>query len=492
MLLWFAHTCAADGKVWGTADTTMPAQQAIIQFSEGKQVMVIETSFEGEGTNFAWVIPVPSEPVVEEVPGWVFDALVNSYSLKVTRVKPDQFFAIIIGGGWLVFVLLGSRRFRRRDGANVLATIVALMLLIIVTDRFRPRAGLSAGADLVSVHSVFESGDFSIKVASSNEPERMVNWLQEDGFEVSPEAQKVIGDYVKEGWFFVTSKLRDQVGQKGTRKLPALKMSFATDRPIYPMRLTGLQETDLELRLFCFGESGFDVEGMKTVTCRKPRYPEMGEAPEFYRRSWGGIVNPELREVVGESSVMTVLQGVFSPEGMSQDLRLNQTKYRSFHLPVMGKRELVLKTIEYVFLLLVYPITIILWLCLGRSKRIVAIGCVLSLIITLVVILRLHHYVRILESSSDNEEELNRGALLRDLRSNLIEPENSTFEQIEERFDDLCVDSKITQGLITEDYGSLVPLSAWVRRVEDGEREFVFYDYRMFPYATNRFGEGED
>src|SRR5438128_11506531 len=37
----------------------IPNQQAMIHFSDGLERLVIETSSLGEGTNFAWVVPLP-------------------------------------------------------------------------------------------------------------------------------------------------------------------------------------------------------------------------------------------------------------------------------------------------------------------------------------------------------------------------------------------------------------------------------------------------
>ena len=44
------------------AKVEIPEQQALIHYSGGVERLVIETSFPGEGTNFAWVVPLPSTP----------------------------------------------------------------------------------------------------------------------------------------------------------------------------------------------------------------------------------------------------------------------------------------------------------------------------------------------------------------------------------------------------------------------------------------------
>lgn len=62
-------TMLADGKFFPPtalpANVTIPDQRALIHFTNGIERLVIETRFVGEGTNFAWVVPLPSQPVIE-------------------------------------------------------------------------------------------------------------------------------------------------------------------------------------------------------------------------------------------------------------------------------------------------------------------------------------------------------------------------------------------------------------------------------------------
>jgi hypothetical protein len=64
-------TALADGMVFSEpevhAKIEIPNQQALIQFADGVEELVIETSFLAEGTNFAWVVPLPSVPEIEPV-----------------------------------------------------------------------------------------------------------------------------------------------------------------------------------------------------------------------------------------------------------------------------------------------------------------------------------------------------------------------------------------------------------------------------------------
>ena len=68
----------ADGKVFlsiatgsDEASSTMPRQRAIIAFKDGVQHLAIDTAFTGAGEEFAWLVPLPSEPeILPRSTGW--------------------------------------------------------------------------------------------------------------------------------------------------------------------------------------------------------------------------------------------------------------------------------------------------------------------------------------------------------------------------------------------------------------------------------------
>jgi hypothetical protein len=69
----------ADGKVLShqpaMAEATIPDQRALICWSNGVERLVIETRFAGDGTNFAWIVPLPSQPEIEAATPGVFATL---------------------------------------------------------------------------------------------------------------------------------------------------------------------------------------------------------------------------------------------------------------------------------------------------------------------------------------------------------------------------------------------------------------------------------
>ncbi len=67
----------ADGTVFvqGIAKPRIPDQSALITFDGKTERLVIETAIEGEGAEFAWVVPVPSIPKVEAATPGLFPTL---------------------------------------------------------------------------------------------------------------------------------------------------------------------------------------------------------------------------------------------------------------------------------------------------------------------------------------------------------------------------------------------------------------------------------
>lgn len=69
----------ADGKVFPPvatpAEVTIPDQRALISWANGMERLIIETRLAGSGTNFAWVVPLPSRPTVEPATSGLFPTL---------------------------------------------------------------------------------------------------------------------------------------------------------------------------------------------------------------------------------------------------------------------------------------------------------------------------------------------------------------------------------------------------------------------------------
>ena len=411
------------------ATVTIPDQRALICFSNGTERLVIETRFTGAGTNFAWVVPLPAKPVVEEATTGLFPTLQVLFRPQIVTDVP-QYLPWISGLIWIGYVFLFARptgRMSRLDIAScvlvavciasaqgseqipkvawialgVLALIclifilallrhwradmyvvaVALLALFITLQllaacsyitSWRAESILAGPAfwffvwmDLVLVISLAISkqaarivcavllffliltivasllpvaaqtrnldsrsvsvpvqaitvlqrkvvGIFDTTTIASDDATALQKWLTENGYSVPTNAGPVIADYVKGGWVFVATKIRRDETVPDTLTPHPLSFTFKTDKPVYPMRLTGLANGTLSVDLYVFSTTRAAAPHFTVISCTQP-----------------GIVHPLLAKWTAGLPVATKLSGTLTANDMRQDVWLDQKPFGS-------------------------------------------------------------------------------------------------------------------------------------------------------------------
>jgi hypothetical protein len=99
----------------------IPIQRALIKYRDGSETLIIESTLDGGGRNFGWVIPVPGEPLrFEKISPGLLKTLSVQIRPKINHVRPDRgifglpvyvFFAILIAIGCFCVVLWGIKGF---------------------------------------------------------------------------------------------------------------------------------------------------------------------------------------------------------------------------------------------------------------------------------------------------------------------------------------------------------------------------------------------
>jgi hypothetical protein len=163
-------------------------------------------------------------------------------------------------------------------------------------------------------------GVFDTATIASRDPKALQNWLRENGFVVSAETDPVIASYVKEGWVFVASKIRRDLAELQTSTPHPLSFTFKTPRPVYPMRLTGINNGPLRVELYVFGPERASAPHFKVERCTHPDYPQPSEKWSRNPAEALPIVHPLLRQWVGGSPVATKLTATLTPADMQQDV----------------------------------------------------------------------------------------------------------------------------------------------------------------------------
>lgn len=312
----FAH---ADGKVFAkVSGATIPDQRALIHYADGVETLVVQTAFSGEGTNFAWVVPVPARPEVSAIKPWFFDNLEMVFRPKIfDDLRGAPFFfgifylfvvPLLVLLIWVIVVPKQKYRFIE------IMIVVAIMGLLAASSipnfvRARGAATPSVVDESVSVLERKNAGVFETVTLSSTDGDALSAWLEKNGFHVSDADRPVIREYVNEKWFFVASRIRRDALNGKNAKLHPLAFRFKTDKPVYPLRLTGVNNSECRIDLYVFGDSMAAAPGFETDACGKPFYPEIETLKPFQesdgqRRPDVGalrIRNPELRKIDGDA-----------------------------------------------------------------------------------------------------------------------------------------------------------------------------------------------
>jgi len=368
----------ADGKVFrqvemATGPVTIPDQRALICWSNGVERLVIETSFQGSGSNFAWVVPVPAPPQIEEAPPGLFPTLEYLFRPSIRQVEPlwplAGLLVILIawfikrpplkrGSSWAGIGLAAALSLFLGPELRVLALAIAPLSMLAIslranTGKLPSRAvdalvvflivGIAAGLLLPALGTASVSGvadvpqskvtlinrvrtaSYDATVVRASEPEVLMAWLRTNRFDASEAIRPVLADYIRSNWVFVATRMHTPPAV-GTFRTPPLSFTFPSVRPVYPMKLTGVAATNLSVELFVFGPQSAEAPGWEAVRTGSPIMDEgpnreavVLRRPKYELR----IGHPYLQERLPASSFATQLRATLKPGQMTDDIWLD-------------------------------------------------------------------------------------------------------------------------------------------------------------------------
>lgn len=345
-LIFVSCTCElfADGKFYPDraykAAPAIPSQRAILAYRDGIEKLTIESSLEGEGKQFGWIIPLPSVPTEFEKasPG-----LIKTLSLVVQpKITHDirqslskwRLLAVVFTAAYVLLMLVAPRRRIDPVVLIVLAVPAAYFMMPALQRPGLKDTGVATfGAD-VTVHSLQEIGNYELAVLEASTPEALGRWLADNGFVSLDEKDgEIVADYTNEGWCFVAAKLtRD--GDGFSRPHP-LSMTFPCKEPVYPMRLTPTAGNDVYVELFVVAEKRARADHLKLEVADRfvPHKAWIDREENEYFVN--GLVGRSFRQRVLHSSVMeemwdgcmlSKLCGTLKPGQMEKDIDVKLVK----------------------------------------------------------------------------------------------------------------------------------------------------------------------
>lgn len=315
-----AAPCLADGKVFrtGIGKVEIPDQDAMIVWRDGVETLAIETRFIGAGQDFAWVVPLPSKPEISPGTSGLFPTLRALCAPKVVR-RVDAFWVVCIWTTLFLLLAMVASVKRMRHIAIFLGFFVPLSCFVLLPSLGTPRGGGGPGP-AVEVLERRVIGSYDVSTVASADPDALGAWLKDNGFTMSPAAQPVIADYVKAGWVFSAAKLRRDKDTLEPSAPHPLVFKFKSHDPVYPLRLTAVENGPLKVDLYVFGPERAAAAGFKVSRCAAA---EIRDADEFryspqidYRID---VSHSGLADLAGRGMTLTKLSATLSPQQMAED-----------------------------------------------------------------------------------------------------------------------------------------------------------------------------
>ena len=325
----------ADGGFVGTtayATVQIPDQRALIHYADGVETLVIDTAFQGAGTNFGWIVPVPAIPTLLETTSGLFPTLGILFQPRVVPRAGDDYEWMLALGAFAFCQVLAFRSTRPLRNALLITLffVIAGGLLLPALATAKGKGEREEAA--VQVLSRQTIGGYEVAILASPNGTALRDWLTRNGFTAPPAFAPVLAAYAREGWTFVAAKLRLNNPLSASAQPAPLGLRFRTEHPVYPLRLTGLGNEHCRIELYVFGpgQAATTVPQFHAADCAIPSYP----APDPNRWPTGDrlrILHPALRQIVNGAPVATHLIGEFRGADMQADA------YLTWH-PPMEKR----------------------------------------------------------------------------------------------------------------------------------------------------------
>jgi len=295
-LLFNATAALADGMMLSAPYYYIEeySQQAVIQYDDesATETISILPGFQSDVEEFAWILPVPGLPEVEEGDDVLFRQLRNFTRPKLHTRDSD----------W--------------DGCQ--------------------RATFSPGEALVDdgVNIIQNQliGYYQTMTLSSDQAPALIDSLTQWGFlhdDNIDEATELLNSYVEQDWYFITVKIDSTSFAESNPyfehygyyygQLEPLKLSFASDEIIYPMRISSLSAAEsTQVDLYVISDHRTTFPG---ATAHYANGFDESEINQINSNLYGTI-----RNLLEPGDYLTHLRKDFRPQDMTEDITIVQAE----------------------------------------------------------------------------------------------------------------------------------------------------------------------
>ncbi|MGF0314845.1 DUF2330 domain-containing protein [Nocardia fluminea] len=206
-----ANACACGGVVSADSSARVNNESAVLGWDGRRETVLMRLGMQFTGADAALIVPTPTPATVSAASPDSFGEL--SRMTAPERVTEYDWF----GSGSLGGDASGSAP---GSGPDVLSQV-----------RLGPlEATTLRGGDLTGVRE----------------------WLDTNGYRLKPEVSATLDPYLREGWSFVAMRLTSAEPLSGA--LDPVRLTFDSDRLVYPMRMSAAATTPQSVHLYVFSD----------------------------------------------------------------------------------------------------------------------------------------------------------------------------------------------------------------------------------------------
>ncbi|MFI6943003.1 DUF2330 domain-containing protein [Streptomyces sp. NPDC050418] len=331
-----AYACGCGAMVTGEDTRVIVSREVSAVRWDGRQEEIaMRLSVQGTAHEAAWIMPVPARADVELGDRALFSELTG---LTAPVRKERTYFWPRAGD----FPFSPSRAGRTGDSS-------------------------AGGAPSVEVTGREQLGPFDVAHLSASDPDALADWLDGEGFRLSDRLGQALRPYVDQGWQYVAIRLApEKLGGPLRGQLEPLRISFPSDRLVYPMRLSHLAAQPQALDLYVL--AAHRMEPRTTIGGERPKVTYAGRLG----KDSGPAVNAFAE---GGTRYLTAITQTFpEPSDISGDHELRRTDSDAPYQQVIYDDELLLWAGIPAWMVtvggaLATALALLAWRAMARSRR---------------------------------------------------------------------------------------------------------------------------
>ncbi len=192
------------------------------QNRDGTVSAIIQIQYTGFAEDFSWILPLPTPITAEdiEVPETAVTAFLeieqSTNPVFINPTRPD------------------CARLDQDFGFDAVLS--------------EPSAEESG----VEIFASGEVGPFGFDVIGSEDPSALIVWLRDNAYTVTEQMEPLINLYVEEQFVFLAMRL---LPEQGVQDIQPIKVTYASERPMIPLRLTAVAANpDMAVLLWFYAE----------------------------------------------------------------------------------------------------------------------------------------------------------------------------------------------------------------------------------------------